>query len=360
MKIQQFEAQTVSAALKKVREILGPGARVLKTETAPGGVLLTAGLPETGSRISVTDEGRKKDKNLASSLREIREEMSELREALAAGNPEGRISFAGLPGAEDLERRLRGNGIGPRLRRKVVELAASRGAGVELLGAAAQAIEDLVPIWSPANATNRPKVLAFVGPTGAGKTTTIAKLAGKLVHEAKKKIALVTLDTYRVGAVEQLRAYADMLGCPLEVGFTPADAHRALEAHRACDVVLVDTTGRSPFDGARIRELAGFLGAESVESLLVIAASTSPDVAEETIERFAVTTPTGVVLTKLDETRRPGNLLQLLIEEQLPIAYLATGQEVPADLERATPERVSLRLLADPEIAPISNLEAGL
>lgn len=350
MKIQQFEAETVSAALKKVREILGPGARILTTKPLPGGdgVLVTAGLPDA-SVASATTVRRPRERSLSESMQEIREEMAELREALAAGNPEGRISFAGIPGAEDLERRLRGNGVEPRLRRKIIELAASRGSGVELLAGAAAAIEDLLPIWAPAKTEAKPRILSFVGPTGAGKTTTIAKLAGKLVHEAKKNVALLTLDTYRVGAVEQLRAYADMLGCPLEVGFTPADASRALETHKNCDVILVDTAGRSPFDAARIREMAGFLGGASVETLLVLSAATAPDVAEETIARFGVAAPSGVVLTKLDETAKPGTLVQLLIEEQMPVAYLADGQEVPADLERASAERISSRLLADPK-----------
>lgn len=363
MKIQQFQAETVSEALKKVREVLGPQARILQTKPSPDGdgVLVMAGIaPSANANAASAVTGAGRARSLAESMREIREEMAELRETLAAGNPEGIVSFSGIPGAEELERRLRGNGVTPRLRRKILELAAAQSSGVELMGAAAQAIEDLIPIWSPKTQAGGARVLAFVGPTGAGKTTTIAKLAGKLVHEAKKRVALITLDTYRVAAVEQLRAYANMLGCPLEVAFTPADAARALEAHRSADVILIDTAGRSPFDSARIRELSGFLGAgPSIESLLVLSAATSVDVAEEVLERFALATPSGIVLTKLDETMRPGTLLQLLIEEQLPMAYLAAGQEVPADLERASGEKIARRLLAESS-TKIATLEAGL
>lgn len=358
MKIQEFKAESVSVGLQKVREALGADAIVLSTKSSPDrdGVVITAALPNPTETLPVR---KQREESISNTLSEMRSELAELKDALVAGNPESYASTT--PGVADLDRRLRLNGVGPRLRRRIVEASSKRSVGAEILGAASDVISEIVPIWPARKLEKKPRVLALIGPTGAGKTTTLAKLAGRLVYEAKKQVALVTLDTYRIAAVEQIRAYADMLSVPLKVAFTPSDASKAIEEFQDRDIVLIDTAGRSPYDSARLRELAGFLntGAE-IETLLVLAATTAPDVADEIMDRFDLTPSSALVLTKLDETKRPGNLLELIVQRDISLAYFANGQEVPKDLERVTGEKLSKLVLSGPSLEAAPALEVSL
>jgi flagellar biosynthesis protein FlhF len=187
-----------------------------------------------------------------------------------------------------------------------------------------------------------PRILAFVGPTGVGKTTTIAKVAGREQLDRKLSVGLVTLDLYRVAAVDQLRAYAELLGAPLEVAGTPAELTRALERFARKDLVLVDTAGRSPLDAKRIEDLASFLRpVPELETLLVLSAATRRRELTDALRRFAPCSPTGLVLTKLDEVVVAGDLLELVARLEQPVRLLAAGQEVPDDLELASPGRIA-------------------
>lgn len=345
MKIQEFQAETTSAALKKVQEQLGSSALILSTKSAIGGVVVTAALAEPSE---IPQKRSKNTAALSDSLEELKSEIADLRETLSSGVPD---SLQRIPSLGELDRRLRENGFSPRLRRRLIEASAKDGGGLEVFARAESVLAEWIPIWPSKGFEKKPRIVSFVGPTGAGKTTTLAKLAGRLVHEAKKKVALITLDTYRVAAVEQIRAYADMIGVPLQVVFTPADATRAITDFKEHDVVLIDTAGRSPFDADRLRELAGFVQSGNMDVLLALAANTSPDVAEEVLDRFATVGPSALVITKMDETKKPAALLDVILARDLPLAYVTDGQEVPADLERASAEKLAARMLENSQKA---------
>ena len=134
----------------------------------------------------------------------------------------------------------------------------------------------------------------MVGPTGVGKTTTIAKLAGRMRGQAKRDVAILTFDTYRIGAVEQIATYAGMLGCPFETILSPDAAAEAVDRHRGRDVVLVDTTGRSPFDAERLTHMAETLASiDLLEVLLVLPAPGSLESLRAAARRFAALRPRG-------------------------------------------------------------------
>ena len=191
------------------------------------------------------------------------------------------------------------------------------------------------------------RVLALVGPTGVGKTTTLAKLAARAIRDRDESVAIVTTDTYRVAAVEQLRAFAEMLGVPFEVAFTPMDLRLAVHKHEDADRIFIDTTGRSPHDRDAIAVLRGTLEAAGPGIALCLAAGTKRQDGISVVRGFDSVDPDCLILTKWDETVCPGETLSLAIELGLPIARMTIGQEVPRDIVRATSEdlaRAAFRL----------------
>lgn len=199
-----------------------------------------------------------------------------------------------------------------------------------------------IPVTGPFHLQSGQQVVAaLVGPTGVGKTTTIAKLAAHYAFGEKKKVALLTLDTYRIAAVEQLRIFADIMKLPMEVVLTEAELDRTLALHQDKDLILIDTAGRSQRDELQMAELASFFGEEKRATLhLVLSATASPQNLMETVERFKQLPIATLIFTKLDESNTFGTLLSTAVKATLPLSYLTTGQRVPEDIEIATPERI--------------------
>jgi flagellar biosynthesis protein FlhF len=179
-------------------------------------------------------------------------------------------------------------------------------------------------------------VVALVGPTGVGKTTTVAKLAAAFRLNEQRRVGLITIDTYRIAAVDQLKTYADIMNLPLEVAATAQEMRAALAALSDCQLVLIDTTGRSPRDAMRIAEQRSLLAvADPDEVHLVLSAATSSACQQLATRAYASTNPTSLILTKLDELPQAGNLAALLRESSLPLSYTTHGQNVPDDIRPA-------------------------
>jgi flagellar biosynthesis protein FlhF len=188
--------------------------------------------------------------------------------------------------------------------------------------------------------------VALVGPTGVGKTTTIAKLAANHRLRDKHRVGLITVDTYRIAAVEQLRTYADIIDLPMEVVATPRQMREAVASMAHLDLVLIDTAGRSPKDELKLQELKAFLAeAEADEVHLVLSAVASANVLRSTAEMFADVGTTALILTKLDEAMGLGHLLPVTRNERLPISYLTDGQNVPDDIAPADRQRLAQLML---------------
>ncbi|RIK81914.1 MAG: flagellar biosynthesis protein FlhF [Planctomycetota bacterium] len=210
----------------------------------------------------------------------------------------------------------------------------------------ARMIEEEVRVTGPIRVgTTRPHVVALVGPTGVGKTTTIAKLAANFRLREKLRVGLITVDTYRIAAVEQLRTYADIMDLPMEVVSTPREMRQAVARLSGVDVVFMDTAGRSPRDELKIQELKTMLAeANPNEVYLVLSSAASAASLARTAEQFASVGTTALVLTKLDEATGMGNLLPVLRGSHLPLAYLTDGQNVPDDI-RVADQRHAARLV---------------
>jgi flagellar biosynthesis protein FlhF len=184
--------------------------------------------------------------------------------------------------------------------------------------------------------TGRRQIAMMVGPTGVGKTTTLAKLAGRFGLQQDCRLGLITVDTYRVAAVEQLRTYAEIIDLPMRIVTNPAEMQDALDAFADCDLVLIDTAGRSPHDDRRLAELKELIAVAKPDHVyLVLSLASGASSLRAAADRFAAVSPTAVVFTKLDETAGCGGLLSASREIGLPISYFATGQEVPRDIEPA-------------------------
>jgi flagellar biosynthesis protein FlhF len=183
----------------------------------------------------------------------------------------------------------------------------------------------------------RPEIIALVGPTGAGKTTTSIKLALHASAFGSQSVGLITLDTYRVGALEQLQTYAEIAGLPVEVIYQAGEVEGALERLKDVDVILVDTPGRSPNSGEAPgwRTLLRRIGPDEVH--LVLPAGLRTEVALWTRDHFAPCGPTHLLLSKLDEVPGEEGVAELANEIGLPARWVATGQEVPLDLFAAAP-----------------------
>jgi flagellar biosynthesis protein FlhF len=201
----------------------------------------------------------------------------------------------------------------------------------------AELLEDEIKVYGPIKTeANKCRVVALVGPTGVGKTTTIAKLAANYRLREKRRVGLITVDTYRVAAVEQLRTYADIIDLPMEVVATPREMREAVARMSHLDLVLMDTAGRSPRDEVKIQELKSMLSeAEPDEVHLVLSSTAGAKSLIGTAEKFADVGTTALVLTKLDEAHSLGHLVSLVRECELPISYLTDGQNVPDDIQVA-------------------------
>ncbi len=207
-------------------------------------------------------------------------------------------------------------------------------------------IADLVPTEESLESTRprdgRPRTIAFVGPTGVGKTTTLAKIAATLVLRDKMRVALVTADTYRISAVDQLRTYADILGARIEVAGDAAGMREAIARCGDVDAILVDTPGRSQNDADRLAELRAIVdAARPHETHLVLSGTASERVLLREAEAFSALGPDRVVLTKLDEAVAFGMLVSVVRRIGRRISWVTTGQEVPRDIERATGSRLA-------------------
>ncbi|MGI6513411.1 MAG: flagellar biosynthesis protein FlhF [Syntrophomonadaceae bacterium] len=192
------------------------------------------------------------------------------------------------------------------------------------------------------------RVVALIGPTGVGKTTTIAKLAARFSLIEKKKIGLITLDTYRIAAVEQLKIYADIMGLPLQVVYKPGDLKAAVERFSNRDLVFIDTAGRSPRNDEQMAELVAlFQEAEPDEVILVLSATTKSEDLLDTFKRFNIIKIDKIIFTKLDETNCYGSILNTIHRTKKRVSYVTNGQNVPDDIELLDDIQLAQMIMGD-------------
>ena len=338
MQLKRYRSSSVREALALVRQELGPDALVLSTR------LVSAAGVRGWLGARVVEVTAAADREMSARRPEaLPDRHSEPRlEAAAApvSLPEWQASLAARLCATGLDRALATEVAAgfPRWHRRNVSADALRRAIAERLGPVSAGNEG----WAGVD--------VFVGPPGVGKTTTIAKIAAQERVRHGRRLTLIAADGFRVGAVEQLRLYADIIGAPFMTARTPEELAEALSVARGA--VLVDTAGRSPNDPEATR-LFDVLAAQSeVRTHLVLPAAMGRRDAERAVSAFSGAAPARVVLTRVDEAESVAPLIGLLRERALPVSYLGTGQRVPEDLERATPAALAARVLGEGGVAP--------
>lgn len=322
MHLKRYQRETVQDALRAVREDLGPEALVLSTR-----MVAARGLRGWfGQRsVEVTAAAERP------AMSETRHETSPYRDIADRAT-------------QEIAARLEAAGVDASLARRVADAhprVGRRGASIQSLRRTLA--EQLVPL--AAQDTEYAAVEVFVGPPGVGKTTTIAKIAAQERARRGKRLGIVAADGFRVGAVEQLRLYAEIIGAPLTVARTADDLEAALEGSRR--TLLLDTAGRSPSDDMSKEMLRVLARRPGVRTHLVLSADSPVDALRRALDRFQDARPQRIVLTRLDEAESLAPLVGLLRDHQIPVSYLGTGQHVPRDLQVATPAALAAWVAAD-------------
>lgn len=192
------------------------------------------------------------------------------------------------------------------------------------------------------------KIVQFVGPTGVGKTTSIAKIAANSMLNDKKSVAFITMDTYRIAAIEQLKTYAQILDVPVEVAYSLEDYNEAIIKLSHYDLILVDTAGRNFRDEQYVKELKDSMNENlAVETFLVLSLTAKPKDILEIYDSFDKIPIKEVIFTKLDETTQYGSMLNICLEKQTGIAYLTNGQDVPDDILNPSPSKISEMIVGE-------------
>jgi flagellar biosynthesis protein FlhF len=254
---------------------------------------------------------------------------------------------------EQLARELRAEELSPEgveLLLEQLRPAAEDGAELEeLRGILAETLAGLVKCsGSLRMKKNGPRIMAIVGPTGVGKTTTIAKLAAMHALNRGASVAMVTTDNFRVGAIEQLKTYAKIMDLPLEVVATSQELAKVLARHSDKDLILIDTAGRSHKDAERIEELKGYLECHpGIETYLCMSATTRSRELDEIVATFGVLPISRFLFTKLDESESFGCIVNTHLKHKLPISYFTTGQKVPEDIEVATSRKLAALVIKE-------------
>ncbi|SES67835.1 flagellar biosynthesis protein FlhF [Natronincola peptidivorans] len=192
------------------------------------------------------------------------------------------------------------------------------------------------------------KIMVFMGPTGVGKTTTIAKLAAHYALNEGKTVGLISADTYRIAAVEQLKTYSDILNIPLEVIYNPSEIHYAVNQLNDRDIIMVDTAGRSHKNESQILELKKLLNEiDEKETYLVISCTCKSNDIKEIISTYSFINNYNIILTKIDEATTFGTIINIAKETKKPICYLTTGQSVPDDIEKTNVDKIVSLLMKE-------------
>ena len=359
MPTQKFRADNLQAALEEIRRTMGSDASVLQTRQVRDGWMGWLGRTSVEVTARVNDAGNENEAIVLQFADGIDGNDNATSSDASRVVPKNRVAEL-EPALEPFRRALLAQGATPTSVSRWLQATASFAASVDtmteprwsdhLQRSVAREIQIAGPIRTQPGDR---QIVALVGPTGVGKTTTVAKLAAGFRIDTKRRVGLLTIDTYRIAAVEQLKAYAEIMDLPMQVVEEPKQMQAALNRLGDVDLVLIDTAGRSPRSDARIEQLVDLLNeAQPDETHLVLSATSNAPVAKSILDGFALARPTAAILTKLDESPLIAGVLSAITSSDtfpgLPVSYLTHGQQVPEDIAIANVEHMVSRLFSTP------------
>lgn len=347
MQVKKYRARTIKEATAKVKNLMGPDAMILSTKKVS-----QMGEDDVFEITAMHGVKNISDKS-QDMLGDVRQELMSIKEMLYLLNNsdvfiEKLITY---PGILNLYTKMMKNGVNDRYVRLFFERTGVFNGHIDndaerIKNRVLKEILKVMDIKNPFEIKENNQVIAaFIGTTGVGKTTTIAKLAARLMLEKTKKIGLISLDAYRIGAMEQLKTYANILGVPCFQAFKEKDIIFALRRMEGKDIILIDTAGQSQYDRSRIDELRRLIpGDLDISTHLLLSIATSESEMNKTAQNFGCLNYNSYIFTKKDETQKCGSILNQVMKQRLPVSYITTGQNVPEDIEKAD-KRKLLKLI---------------
>ncbi|SES75611.1 flagellar biosynthesis protein FlhF [Oceanobacillus limi] len=363
MKVKKYVAPTMPEAMSIVRKELGPDAVILNSkEIQEGGFLgffkkrkieVVAALdknpmPEKAKKHAavaprkiIKESAAQPDKSSADILDEIKYLKKIMQQQVDNKEYEFDVDYQVV--FQHLVDQEVDDELAERIIKEVIENPSyPSSSGSEIIKAVRSEIEVQLSKLSFNGITYDKRIVQFVGPTGVGKTTTLAKVAAHSMLKDKKKVAFITMDTYRIAAIEQLKTYAKILDVPVEVAYSIEEYKEKVDQFKDYDLILVDTAGRNFRDEKYVKELQENINiSDNVETFLVLALTAKPNDIVDIYNSFYHIPINEVIFTKADETRQYGSILNIALTKQVGVAYLTNGQDVPDDLIQPTPEKIS-------------------
>jgi flagellar biosynthesis protein FlhF len=359
MQVSKFRAGSSRSALKRVRETLGEGALVLKTRVLPGGGVEIWAAAEREFDVATSADAPEASNGAASPplVAEVRY-LRRLLEGQAAG-----LAWQSMGQRDPLKavllRQMLLAGFSPRMVRALLAALPSGCDETHARRWLRRVLEKNLPVASARDDLLAGGVFALVGPTGVGKTTTVAKLAAACLFEhGSGSVALVTTDQYRIGAVDQLRIYGELLGVPALSVDSGSDLQRVLSDLAGRRLILIDTVGMSQRDRRVAEQIALLAGCGAgVRRVLVLSAQAQATALDDVVGAYRDPALCGCILTKIDETLALGPALDLLLRHRLPLHFVTNGQRVPEDLRRPSAAYLVDRALRASAVAPGAALD---
>jgi len=349
MKIKSYFARTVEDAVAQAREELGPDAMLVNSRRAEAearemGEYEVVFAADKGSAPAVQRGASPQplSDRLSAEVADLKRELEGMRRTLTRSAFAPSQWLASSPDASEAYAELTSNEVAPELAREIVQAAAAGGRASSFAQALSEELETRIAVEPfVGRGEARPRIVALVGPPGCGKTTTLVKLAVNYGLAARRPALLLSVDTYRVAAAEQLRSYAAIIGVGFSLLETVAALAQAIEENRGKDLIFIDTPGFGFGDMDQAAQLAGFLASRSdIDTQLVLPCSMKSSDLTRVVDLFERFRPQRLLFTKLDETGSFGSILNEGVRTAKPLSFFANGQRIPEDLEAASRSRV--------------------
>ncbi len=374
MQIKKFKVKSIKEAMERIKEEMGEDAFILSdkqiTEKGEKWIEIIAAVERESAYppfrtspaiVKIKDDEGKKIKELANivkmvdefrtqelNIEPLKEEIKDIKELIKKSfHKSDNFDFSGK--FYDIYRYLLNEGVSESIANKIVKIMdyqipiKYRDNYDYLKSFLWKTVYSALPDVKVIDGS-RKQIIAFVGPTGVGKTTTIAKLSANYYLGEQKKVALISVDNYRIGAQEQLKTYASLIGIPFALANDKDELKKYLKMFADYDLIFIDTTGRKPDKDSLLRD-AEFLDIKGVEKLLVLSATTKSIDLLKIMELYKILNPTSIIFTKMDETFNYGNVFNTIINSKKSLSFWTTGQKVPEDIEIASSQKLTNLLL---------------